>query len=395
MSTGLPERLKPVRLYVMSFLLMVATPVMGRTAQAQITVAPTAAPPELIMALKSGDPAKRREAAAGLGAIRARDTIGDLARALLDKDARVREAAAFALGQITDRNSVPALMGALSDKDTGVRVAAVFALGMIGERKAATALSNALGESSPAVRAAAATALGLMQDEDAVDELIDLLNDASFDVRYDAAWALGQLRDPVAVDYLNSSLVEVETSNIDRSRREAFRQVVQNSIQNLQPWAGLSARRQSESRPRRTSRPAEPTTRPRRRLPYGIVDPEALRGSPNDSPPEIREKRPTPTPRPDAGELVAMNPGVTRPASITRTVEATLTDSARRASITGSVGLRVFVGAEGRAVRAYVTRRLGYGLDQRAVEAVLQYQFAPALREGLPQVVWMDLEVTY
>lgn len=318
-------------------------------AKARAQGKPGTAPARLLSELRSKDKSDRRDAANQLGAMRARGAVRALVEALSDKEAVVREAAAFALGQIADPAATGLLIPLLADADADVRAATAFALGMIGDRKALQALSYALGDPDPEVRSSAIFALGLMQDEGAVDEIVDALDDSSFDVRYDAVWALGQIGEPDAEDHLRGSLVTLDLLHVDDSWREAFRQAVQNSLENLRTAAHAIAATGAPSRPRRAT---------------GVVR-------------ENRYSRPT------------------RPLAVRQSVRAASTESAMRAKASGSVKLRVLVGADGRAVRAYVTRRRGHGLDRRAVETVMQYRFDPELLGGLPQTTWIDMEVKF
>ena len=310
---------------------------------------PVLAPARLLAELRSKSKGDRRDAANQLGAMRALGAVRALVEALSDKEATVREAAAFALGQISDRAATGLLIPLLADHDDEVRAATAFALGMIGDRKATQALSYATGDREPEVRASATFALGLMQDGEAVDELIEALDDSSFDVRYDAVWALGQIGEPDAEEHLRGSVVTLDLLNIDDSRREAFRQAVQFSIESLRTEAHARATPGEQSRQRRAT---------------GIVR-------------DDRYARPT------------------RPLGIHKSVRPAITEVAMRARVAGSVKLRVLVGADGKAVRVYVVRRLGYGLDRRAVETALQYRFDPEIQSGLPQSSWTDMEVKF
>lgn len=315
---------------------------------AQVSVRPAPTPPAILSDLKSKYASTRREAANQLGALRARDAVRALIETLSDKEATVREAAAFALGQIASPAATDPLLRTLSDKDTETRSSAAFALGMIGSRKALSALTKSLDDADAAVRSSAIVALGLMHDDTGVDDLIELLSDSSFDARYDATWALGYIGEPEAEGPLRGTLAELDALRMPDTLREAFRQAIQTSIDDLRT-AEKGASGQS-SRPRRAT---------------GIID-ESRRYS-----------------------------NATRPMIVRKQVQAVTTERAARARVSGVVGLRVLVGADGRAVRAYVTRRLGYGLDQRAVETVLQYRFDPALQSGLPQTSWIDMEVKF
>jgi TonB family protein len=318
------------------------------SAGGQVSVRPSPAPARLLADLRNPSALARREAANQLGAMRSSGASRALAEALSDKDASVREAAAFALGQIADRSVTERLARALTDREAEVRATAAFALGMIGDRRSIAPLSKTQNDADAGVRAAAITALGLMQDEDAVDELIEMLNDSSFDVRYDAAWTLGQIGEPDADGPLRMAVANLDLPGLSDSSREAFRQVVQNALENL-----------------RTEEKAQSAPAPRPRRATGVVSDSHRYSS------------------------------VTRPARVRQAVQPQATERAARARVTGAVRLRVLVAADGRAARAYVVRRLGYGLDQRAVEAVLQYRFDAAMQGGLPQATWIELDVKF
>ena len=323
--------------------------IMAGSGSAWVQEKPTAAPARLLTELKSKDKGNRRDAANELGAMRARGALRALVEALSDKEAKVREAAAFALGQIADPAATGLLIPLLADHDSEVRAASAFSLGMIGDRKAVQALSYATGDHDVEVRSTAIFALGLMQDEQAVDEIVAALDDSSFDVRYDAVWALGQIGEPDAEEQLRGSLVTLDLLRIDDSRREAFRQAVQFSLESLRTEAHAKASPGGAGRPRRAT---------------GVV----------------------------ADDRYAV---ATRPPGIHKSVKPASTEVATQARMGGAVKLRVLVGADGKAVRVYVTRRLGYGLDRRAVETALQYRFTPEMQGGLPQTTWIDMEVKF
>jgi TonB family protein len=257
----------------------------------------------------------------------------------------VREAAAFALGQIANPVAVEALTRLLADKDADARAAAVFALGMIGSRKSLQPIADLLDDADTNVRSSAVIALGLMQDEEAVDELKQMLGDVNFDPRFDAAWALGEIGEPDAEEALRATAATIDVLRLPDVWREPYRQTVQNALANLR-----TTEHGTPSRPRRAT---------------GVIA-ESSRYS-----------------------------SVTKPAHIRQQVAVAPTEKSLRAQIHGAVGLRVLVAADGRPARAYVIRRLGYGLDQRAVEAALQYRFEPATLNGLPQSVWVELEVKF
>ena len=71
------------------------------------------------------------------------------------------------------------------------------------------------------------------------------------------------------------------------------------------------------------------------------------------------------------------------------------TEEARKKKITGNVQVRVIVDQQGRPQDIRVVRGLGSGLDEKAVEAVRQYKFRPAKKNGVPVPVQLYIEVNF
>jgi len=70
-------------------------------------------------------------------------------------------------------------------------------------------------------------------------------------------------------------------------------------------------------------------------------------------------------------------------------------DEARRAKHQGTVVLWVVVGPDGRVRDVRVQRSLGMGLDERALEAVKNWKFEPARKDGQPVAVQINVEVNF
>jgi len=70
-------------------------------------------------------------------------------------------------------------------------------------------------------------------------------------------------------------------------------------------------------------------------------------------------------------------------------------DEARKAKYQGTVVLWVVVGPEGRPRDIRVSRSLGMGLVEKAIEAVRQWKFEPALKDGHPVAVQVNIEVDF
>ena len=83
------------------------------------------------------------------------------------------------------------------------------------------------------------------------------------------------------------------------------------------------------------------------------------------------------------------------PPTLVREVRPGYTDEARRRAIEGDVILEIVVQRDGSVGRVRVTRSLGAGLDQKAVEAVRQWRFGPARRQGAAVDVVVEVSVEF
>jgi TonB family protein len=83
------------------------------------------------------------------------------------------------------------------------------------------------------------------------------------------------------------------------------------------------------------------------------------------------------------------------PPVLVREVRASYTTEARRRALEGDVVLEVVVGREGRVTSARVLQGLGAGLDERALDAVRQWRFTPARRQGVPVDVVVTVSVEF
>ncbi len=75
--------------------------------------------------------------------------------------------------------------------------------------------------------------------------------------------------------------------------------------------------------------------------------------------------------------------------------EPEYSEEARKAKYQGTVVLWVIVGADGRVREMRVARSLGMGLDEKAMEAVRQWRFEPAKKDGQPVPVQVSIEVNF
>jgi TonB family protein len=76
-------------------------------------------------------------------------------------------------------------------------------------------------------------------------------------------------------------------------------------------------------------------------------------------------------------------------------VQAEFSDEARQAKYQGICVLSLIVDEKGKPQNIRVVRKLGMGLDEKAIEAVSQYHFKPAMRNGVPVPVKINVEVNF
>lgn len=75
--------------------------------------------------------------------------------------------------------------------------------------------------------------------------------------------------------------------------------------------------------------------------------------------------------------------------------EPEYSEEARKAKYQGVVVLWVVIGPDGRPRDMRVQRSLGMGLDEKAMEAVKQWKFEPAKKDGQPVAVQVNIEVNF
>ena len=76
-------------------------------------------------------------------------------------------------------------------------------------------------------------------------------------------------------------------------------------------------------------------------------------------------------------------------------VDPEYAEGARREKFQGTCILWVVVSAEGLPRDIRVARVLGHGLDEKAIEAVKQWRFEPARKDGKPVAVAVNVEVAF
>ena len=106
------------------------------------------------------------------------------------------------------------------------------------------------------------------------------------------------------------------------------------------------------------------------------------------SPPKPAEASPQ-----SAGPL-RIGGGVLAPILI-YSVEPQFSEEARKAKVAGNVLVNLWVDTNGLPSHVHVIRGVGMGLDEKAVEAVKQYKFKPAMKNGEPVTVELNIEVNF
>jgi TonB family protein len=94
------------------------------------------------------------------------------------------------------------------------------------------------------------------------------------------------------------------------------------------------------------------------------------------------------------GGVFKVGGGVSAPRALD-TPDPDYSEEARKAKYQGVVVLWMIVGADGRPRDVKIARSLGMGLDQKAIEAVRRWKFEPALKDGKPVAVQINVEVNF
>jgi TonB family protein len=94
------------------------------------------------------------------------------------------------------------------------------------------------------------------------------------------------------------------------------------------------------------------------------------------------------------GGVFRVGGGVLAPRPLS-TPDPQYTDQARKAKIEGTCVLGMIVGPDGKPHDIRVQRGIGMGLDQKAIEAVQQWRFDPATKDGRPVAVQINVEVSF
>jgi protein TonB len=94
------------------------------------------------------------------------------------------------------------------------------------------------------------------------------------------------------------------------------------------------------------------------------------------------------------GGLKHIGGGVSAP-EVLFAPEPEFSEEARKSKVSGNVLVYLQVDEQGRPMHVRVLRGLGMGLDEKALEAVRQYRFKPAMENGRPVAVEMNVDVNF
>lgn len=94
------------------------------------------------------------------------------------------------------------------------------------------------------------------------------------------------------------------------------------------------------------------------------------------------------------GGVFRVGGGVSAPRALD-TPDPEYSEEARKAKYQGVCILWLIVGPDGKPRDVKVARSLGMGLDQKAIEAVKKWTFEPAMKDGKPVAVQINVEVNF
>jgi TonB family protein len=92
----------------------------------------------------------------------------------------------------------------------------------------------------------------------------------------------------------------------------------------------------------------------------------------------------------DADTRLAIEPAV-----VIQKIDPEYSEQARKARLSGTVGLLVDVNTAGQVSGLTVIHSLGMGLDEKAVEAVTQWKFKPGTTDGMPVTTQVRVDLNF
>lgn len=137
----------------------------------------------------------------------------------------------------------------------------------------------------------------------------------------------------------------------------------------------------------------------------GLVFPVAAQQTPNKpgdsvsaltgNAKQVDGSKPTSSAGIDIGEPVYQVGSSIQPPVVIHMVSPKYSQQARAAKFSGDVVVSMIVDSEGKLRDVHILRGVGMGLDENAIEAVKKYRFKPALRDGKPVAVYLNVQVNF
>jgi len=104
---------------------------------------------------------------------------------------------------------------------------------------------------------------------------------------------------------------------------------------------------------------------------------------------------PSPSPTNQSVDRPYKSSEVSQRLQVKKKPEPKYTKEARKHEVEGTVVLRCVFRANGEVTNISVIRGLPDGLTERAIEAAKKIKFKPAMKDGLPVSMWMQLEYNF
>ncbi len=102
----------------------------------------------------------------------------------------------------------------------------------------------------------------------------------------------------------------------------------------------------------------------------------------------------TPAPKDMKGQLVSITSVTTAP-RLKHDVKPEYTKEMIAAKVEGAIHAELLVDIDGKVKEVKILNDLGYGTRDRAREAFLQWEFAPAMRDGTPVATWISYSIRF
>ncbi len=195
-------------------------------------------------------------------------------------------------------------------------------------------------------------------------------------------------------------LVERRAREVEGSLQQRYEEelsALRAQLEEARTGQGGAAPESAAEAPAAASPPAaapfEPATEPAIRAEPQAALTEAL--SPAVSQTITEAPSAPPAAPPQVGDLAEPGPGVSPPRIVTRPAPR-YPPSARRIGKVATVQLRVLVDENGRVAETrQVGENVGFGFDQEALDAARRTTWQPAMKNGVPVRMWVDLRIEF